>query len=49
MERKRISVSLSDTLANRMEEKIETSGLSASEIIRAALNEYLNKGEVEHG
>lgn len=45
MERRRVSVSLSGKIADRLDEVMEKSGLSASEIIRAALNEYFNKGE----
>lgn len=49
MDRKRISVSLSEKLAEKLEETIKESGLSASEIVRAALYNYFKKEEGEHG
>jgi metal-responsive CopG/Arc/MetJ family transcriptional regulator len=46
MKRRRIAVSLGDILANKLEEVTASSGLNASEIVRAALNEYLKKKAV---
>jgi len=43
--RRRVSISLPDVLSKKMDAATEGSGLSASEIVRAALNEYFKKGE----
>jgi metal-responsive CopG/Arc/MetJ family transcriptional regulator len=43
--RRRVSISLPDVLSKKMDAATECSGLSASEIVRAALNEYFKKGE----
>jgi len=48
-DRRRVTVGLSAKLADRLEAEIGKSGLSISEIIKTALDEYLTNKEVCNG
>ena len=49
MARRRITVGLTDKMADRLESVIAGKGLSISDVVKAALDAYLRKEESNNG